>query len=85
MELRKQLQASLGCTLPSTLTFMHPNIDALVTHIAVDVLGLEAAPDTGSTETGTREPAAILPAPDHGETVSLRIAKELAALESLLN
>ena len=86
MELRNQLQASLGCTLSSTLTMIYPNIDALVTHLAVDVLGFEAAAEQTrpGIETNSMAPPVRSTAPRE-DSLDLRIAKELEALESLLN
>jgi NAD(P)-dependent dehydrogenase (short-subunit alcohol dehydrogenase family)/SAM-dependent methyltransferase len=87
MELRNQLQASLGCTLGATFAFMYPNLDALVNHLATEQLGLE---DTKKLECGDVQPqvASPVPAPhsvDSAESLDLRIARELEALESLLN
>jgi len=46
VELRNHLQASLGTSLPSTLVFEHPTIEALSAHLAQDVLELAAPAET---------------------------------------
>ena len=46
MELKRRLEASLGCSLAPTLTFDYPNIDSLVDHILKNVLVLNGAHDT---------------------------------------
>ena len=60
VELSNRLQASLGVSLPSTLAFDFPNIDALVQHLLYDVLALEPAvfdtPTIKIEETPTSEP-----------------------------
>jgi acyl carrier protein len=43
LELRNRLQASLACTLPNTLTFNYPTIEALVAYLAEAVLAIEPA------------------------------------------
>jgi acyl carrier protein len=43
LELRNRLQTSLACTLPTTLTFNYPTIEALVAYLAEAVLALEPA------------------------------------------
>jgi acyl carrier protein len=45
VELRNRLEASLGCSLPSTLAFEHPNIEALTAFLAERVV--PAAPPPG--------------------------------------
>jgi acyl carrier protein len=42
VQLRIRLETSLGQTLPSTIAFEYPTIDALTTYIAKDVLKLDA-------------------------------------------
>jgi myxalamid-type polyketide synthase MxaB len=43
MELRNRLQTSLGRSLPSTLAFDYPTLEALVHYLAQEVLALEFA------------------------------------------
>ena len=43
LELRNRLQVSLGHTLPSTLTFEYPTIEALVGYLIGEVLSLESS------------------------------------------
>nr|VFK24452.1 MAG: malonyl CoA-acyl carrier protein transacylase [Candidatus Kentron sp. MB] len=42
LELKNQLQASLGCPLPATLVFKYPTLDILVDYIADEILALES-------------------------------------------
>lgn len=53
VELRNTLATALGQTLPATLLFDYPTIDALTDFILTDVLGLgdDAAPITAATHT----------------------------------
>jgi acyl carrier protein len=46
VELRSRLQASLGCSLPATLAFEYPNIEAIVDYIAKEVLGADEIPSS---------------------------------------
>jgi malonyl CoA-acyl carrier protein transacylase len=46
MELRNRLQTSLECSLPSTLTFKYPTIEALVDYLAVEVFSLGQLPQS---------------------------------------
>ena len=45
MELRSRLQKSLACSLPSTLTFKYPKLDALVSYLGQDILQLDSTYD----------------------------------------
>jgi acyl transferase domain-containing protein/ubiquinone/menaquinone biosynthesis C-methylase UbiE/acyl carrier protein len=45
IDLRKTLEESLECSLPSTIAFDYPTVEALVDYMARDVLFLERAPD----------------------------------------
>jgi hypothetical protein len=73
VELRNRLQSTLSCTLASTLAFKYPTIEALVDHLARDVLGFE------SGQTAETEAAAPAEAADPGT-----LEQELAELEALL-
>ncbi|MBV8903029.1 MAG: SDR family NAD(P)-dependent oxidoreductase, partial [Acidobacteriia bacterium] len=85
IELRNELQASLGCTLSSTVTLLCPNLDSLVKHLAVDILHLEV--DGMKSEQHAPE----LPRSNGSVDIrivnelDLQIAHELEALENLLN
>jgi len=82
-ELRNRLQTSLGCTLPPTLAFKYPTVDALVDHLARDVFGLDAGrlagPGPVASAQESETPRAI-------SQVGLRtsIVEELSRLEELL-
>jgi acyl carrier protein len=61
IELKKRLETSLGCLLPSSLTFTYPNIAALVDYLAVDVLHLDSSePQQGMDELSDEEVEASL-------------------------
>jgi acyl carrier protein len=45
VELRSRLQSSLGCSLPATIAFEYPNIEAISDYIATDVLLLKVSPE----------------------------------------
>ena len=79
MELRNVLQMTLGCSLPSTLTFKYPTVDTLVDYLFQEALALE-------TSEGSRAESEVLPSakPVREEIVETSIAKELAELEKLL-
>jgi NADPH:quinone reductase-like Zn-dependent oxidoreductase/SAM-dependent methyltransferase/acyl carrier protein len=55
VELRNTLGTALGATLPATLLFDHPTIDALTDHLLHEVLG-ETATTTGVKAALTAEP-----------------------------
>jgi acyl carrier protein len=44
IELRNAIRAAIGRSLPATLLFDYPTVDALTNHVCRDVLGLEEAP-----------------------------------------
>merc|ERR1739838_1260464 len=46
LEFRNRLQISLGTSLPSTLTFEYPNIEAIADYLLQDVLCLESTNDS---------------------------------------
>ncbi|CAH0159330.1 type I polyketide synthase [Roseomonas sp. CECT 9278] len=56
VELRNRLQRSLGRALPATITFDHPNVEALSAHL----LGEAAAPPDTATQEMTEEEALAL-------------------------
>jgi acyl transferase domain-containing protein len=43
IELKNQLQTSVGRSLPSTVVFDHPSVEALATYLVVEILGLAPA------------------------------------------
>jgi acyl transferase domain-containing protein/acyl carrier protein len=61
MELRGQLQRSLGVPLPSTLTFNYPTIKALIDYLLSDALGFDSASTQRETTPLPRpKPAKVL-------------------------
>ncbi|HIK04816.1 MAG TPA: SDR family NAD(P)-dependent oxidoreductase [Trichormus sp. M33_DOE_039] len=79
VELRNRLQTSLGCSLPSTLTFKYSTVAALVDYLAVEVLNLTAPPET---KVKHQDWEAIKQLSD--DEIDASIAKEIAELEALL-
>jgi acyl transferase domain-containing protein/SAM-dependent methyltransferase/acyl carrier protein len=59
VELRNQLQESLGSSLPATLLFKYPTIEKLVDYLATGMLALESKPasdkEVSEPESSTRE------------------------------
>jgi acyl carrier protein len=53
VELKGRLEASVGRTLPSTLTFNYPSIEALADYLSRDVLGLTQAHQGNDTQDET--------------------------------
>jgi acyl carrier protein len=78
VELRNVLQTTLGCSLPATLTFKYPTVDALVDYLFEEVLALETK--NSQAESEVLPPAQPVPE----DIVETSIAKELAELEKLL-
>jgi natural product biosynthesis luciferase-like monooxygenase protein len=56
LDLKNRLQASLGQSIPATLTFEHPTLEALNEYLRAQVLGAVPEPSAG--------PAEAVPAPD---------------------
>ncbi|MBD2364812.1 SDR family NAD(P)-dependent oxidoreductase [Anabaena minutissima FACHB-250] len=80
VELRNRLQTSLGCSLPSTLTFKYPTVTALVDYLAGEVLNLATPPP--ETNVKNQDWEAVKQLSD--DEVDASIAKEIAELEALL-
>ena len=62
VELRNALGAAVGEVLPATLLFDHPSVEALVTHLASDVLGLRAAAPAAEASPAASAKAAVVDA-----------------------
>jgi len=79
VELKSRLEASLGRTLPATLTFNYPNVGALAGYLAKEVLSLEMpAPALPSAGSDSNEPPG---AQDLSEDqLALQLAEKLADL-----
>jgi len=83
IELKKRLEDSFGASLPATLAFESPTIEALSEYFATEVLGWESAaeeepaqsPQEG--EQGASEPLSE-------EEIEASIAEKLAKLENLV-
>jgi len=79
VELRSRLETSLKQTIPSTVLFEHPSIQALAEYIATQLLPQETVisaineqPDISSSDVSSKQ------------EIETSITAELAALESLL-
>jgi len=57
VELRNRLQSGLGSSLPSTLAFEYPTIEALAAHLMKDVLALATRRAEGSASQATTQEA----------------------------
>ncbi|MGK7876651.1 MAG: SDR family NAD(P)-dependent oxidoreductase [Xenococcaceae cyanobacterium] len=80
VELRNRLQASLGCSLPPTLTFKYPTLETLVDYLANEVLDFNT-PKKGEKQKEMQSEVARL---SEAET-NASILKEIEALENLLD
>jgi hypothetical protein len=83
IEMRSRLSHAVGQTLPATVLFDYPTVEALTGYLAEEVLGLPG---------GQHEPAEPEPAePGSGATeltpdeVEAFLAEELAAVQTLLS
>ena len=78
LELRRRLETALGRSLPATLVFDHPNVEALGSFVDRLVTGSEPAKAAGPDE---RAPAKEAAAPAN---VDDALAATLARLEALV-
>jgi acyl carrier protein len=85
-ELRNRLQAQLGCSLPSTLTFRFPTTAALATHLHEQLFGAPPHPGgDGRTNTpSTSPPAKAAETAEMAETAETSLQHELRQLEQML-
>ncbi len=60
VELRNTLSTALGRSMPATLLFDYPTMDALTDHIMVDVLELEDAPAAPNGSAAAPEPVSLV-------------------------
>lgn len=56
VELRNQLETGLGCSLPTTLAYKYPTVQALVTYLSEALISLDF------TDPSAAHPAALIPA-----------------------
>ena len=80
VELRNTLAAAAGATLPATLLFRYPTVEALAAFLVRDVLEIEDAPH-GETVAVRSEPAGDVAHLDEDEVRRL-LAEELESLSS---
>ncbi|MFT7691649.1 MAG: acyl transferase domain-containing protein/acyl carrier protein [Candidatus Latescibacterota bacterium] len=67
IELKNQLQTSLGCSLPATLLFKYPTIDKLVDYLVAEVLELDIAVAEEPANFLVEAPAAVAKVEDISE------------------
>lgn len=79
VELRSRIETGLQQTIPSTVLFEHPTINALAEYIATELLSQKAVIST-ITEQGDINPSGL----NSQQEIEMSITAELAALESLL-
>ncbi|MFJ1767917.1 type I polyketide synthase [Amycolatopsis sp. NPDC088138] len=60
VELSERTSAATGLSLPTTLVFDRPTVDAVVDHIAGELSGATAAPAAAAVSAGPAEPIAIV-------------------------
>jgi len=89
MELKNSLQASLGCSLPSTLAFDYPTVDRLLDYLAEQLLSEPSSAEPPPPETKSVSEAATTEAEAGGMATEADLAaqldQKLADLEDLLN
>ncbi|MEI2579700.1 SDR family NAD(P)-dependent oxidoreductase [Scytonema sp. PRP1] len=87
VELKNRLQADLGCSLPSSLAFNYPNVEALVNYLDKEVLDWQS-PVINDTnlQKGEDERTAVLEEVEQlsEDEIEALLAQELAGLETLL-
>ena len=81
LELKNNLQTSLGISLPSTLIFDYPTVAALLDYLATQLLGGEISGDSDNSQDQTPSAAAALPS---GDALAALMDEKLADIESLL-
>ncbi|MGV2829391.1 type I polyketide synthase [Myxosarcina sp. GI1(2024)] len=82
VEFRNRLQSSLGCSIPSTLAFDYPTVEALVNYLAGELLSLE--PDPSFTEESpTIEEFELTTNMEElsNDEIAVLLARELTAIE----
>jgi acyl carrier protein len=80
VELRNRLQRGLARTLPSTLAFDYPNVEALVAFLRREIYG-----DAYFAEAREHESLRVPDLASEDEDMEAAIAHELAQLDSLLH
>lgn len=80
IDLRKTLEESLGCSLPSTIAFDYPTVEALVDYMARDILFLEHVPDRRARVLDEKTQLSAALQPLSADEVASRLTAKLAAL-----
>jgi acyl transferase domain-containing protein/acyl carrier protein len=81
IDLRKTLEESLGCSLPSTIAFDYPTVDALVDYIARDVLFVEGAPREPVSEADPKAALAAALEDLPADEIAARLNEKLVSLK----
>ncbi|MDZ7269344.1 MAG: SDR family NAD(P)-dependent oxidoreductase [candidate division KSB1 bacterium] len=86
VELRNALSALVGRTLPATLLYDHPNLEALTNYLGREVLALEFKPPAGRQPAAGGPPAAVVEQIKQlsEDELAASIDAEIAELENLL-
>jgi hypothetical protein len=84
VDLRNRLGSALDASLPATLLFDHPNLEALVAHLAQTALARLAAPAPAAHAEPRADAARELAALPE-EELARRLAEEIEALSSKLD
>ncbi len=77
VELRSLLQSSLQCSLPATLTFNYPTIDALVEHLSTLLLSKPTASDRLTTDDQNQAGDDLGPDLDDEDIIASQLAQQL--------
>jgi acetoacetyl-CoA synthetase len=84
IELRNRLQRGLARTLPATLAFDYPNVEALVAYLRREVYGDAYFAEPRALESSLPSAPSVVDAAPEDEDMEAAIAQELAQLDSLL-
>ncbi len=86
VELRNALSAMVGRTLPATLLYDHPNLEALTNYLGREVLALELKSPDGRQPAAGGQPAAVVEQIKQlsDDELAASIDAEIAELENLL-
>jgi len=85
VELRRRIQKSLGCSLPSTVIFKYPTLESLTEYLATEVLKLNpSVKNISESEDNQADKLSEEVSRISEEDIDSVVAEELAELEALL-